>query len=249
MKKYFYYFLALSLFLVSCGDDDAITDNVQMNFQLEFEDEPLVMFEDVTYVTGEKMRFSRVSFFISDVAVTGDDGTTTVIREADYIDLTNSHADVVSAENGLDYSIEDLELDAYTSLSFNIGLTADQNTTVPADHSSDNILSRSAEFWSSWGSYVFVKLEGEIDKDNNGVYDAGETFSLHMGTDAVMRDISFNSNSGEKLNISLDLMTVFNNNGVTYDLINKPMIHTLTPETMISLDLLAGNLISGMEKK
>ena len=63
-------FLSMSIFLISCGGDD---DNTAViNLKLEYAGEPLVMFQEFDYPDGNKIEFSRISFYISDIELTTD---------------------------------------------------------------------------------------------------------------------------------------------------------------------------------
>jgi hypothetical protein len=64
-------------------------------------------------------------------------------------------------------------------------------------------------YWSWKPGYVFMKLEGRIDLDGDGLYmSAGETFSIHTGLNSLLRVISLPNPSAElasKYALKLDL--------------------------------------------
>ena len=237
MKKYLLALLSLS-FLISCGDDE---QQLNVNFQLEYNDEPLVMFQEYEYADagGFPIEFSRISFYISDVTMTID-GEEQLFSEADYIDLTESHSTLDKATEGFTYNIGATEGEA-SAISFNFGLTPEQNMTVPTDYPSTNALSRTAEYWTGWSSYVMYKIEGSMDLDGDGIKEM--PIALHMGTDNVTRFTS--GDYDESLTISLDIQKMFNCNGEIYDIESTPMIHNL--DQVDKAEQLADNLECALE--
>ena len=209
------------LILFSCGDDNK---DLVLNFKLENNSEPVVMFQEYEFggTGGLPFELTRFSFFVSDVNATID-GETQNFKEVDYVDLSESHSSLEKAQEGFEYMIGETEGEA-TAVSFNIGLTSDQNSTLPTDYPSSNVMSRTSEYWSGWNSYVFIKMEGNIDMDGDGVKEKG--FALHLGTDEVMRPTSGAYSDNQTL--TFDLQKIFSCNGDIYDIEGTPMIHSLS---------------------
>lgn len=237
--------LTLILGLSSCGSDD--NPGLALNFKLQYDNEPLVMFQDVTYPSGEIMQVKRVSFFVSNITVQNAEGIASQVSEVEYIDLTDSHIDITSAEQGLTMDLGSTDLLSYDEVTFNIGLNPQQNSTVPEDYRSSSPLSRSAEYWRSWESFIFIKLEGSIDYNQNGVTESTESFTLHMGSDAVMRDIAIDvANSESPVEINIDVKDIFENNNVIYDIEGGARLHTLDAPTLERMDFLADGLAAAI---
>lgn len=217
--------LFLTLLLISCGDD---TSQFDMNVQLSFEDSPLVIAQDYTYPDGRTIRFNRVSFFISDLRVS--DGIESVeLIEAQHINLTQSHLDADAAEIGFQVISENLDMPTISSATFNLGLTPNQNALAPNDYPTDSDLSNSAEYWIGWESYVFAKIEGLVDLDDDG--NPESTFALHLGSDDIMRSVTMEEidQNGDNytLDIDIDLLSIFERNGTVYDIVETTNIHSL----------------------
>ncbi len=241
-KNIVFAFLAigLSLCLSSCGGDDA--EDVQLNFKMTYGDDPLVMFEDVAFADGRMMQFSRISFFVSDVAISSN-GVSQGGLDVDYLMLSDSHLNLEAAQVGtpLKLSIEDGE--SFDKLQFNLGVTEDQNNSLPTDHTSSSPLSRTGEYWPGWESYIYAKFEGDIDLNDNGEYEPGETFSLHLGTEAAFRSIEIDlTESKENYDVLIDIEKVFNNNGESYDIDGMRQMHGLSDQTINNINFLADNL-------
>ena len=224
MKAYGLIISAIVL-LISCGNDNS---NFDMNIRLSYDDSPLIMTQDYSYPDGRTIRFNRVSFFISNLIVS--DGTEVKrLIDAQHINLTQSHIDESSAQAGYQVISSEVELPSINSVSFNLGLTPEQNGQAPSDYPIDSDLSNSAEYWVGWESYVFAKIEGLIDLDNDGIVES--TFALHLGSDEIMRtiDLATIDDSGDSydLKINLDVQDIFMDGTNTYNIVETTNIHSL----------------------
>jgi hypothetical protein len=228
------------LSFISCGDDE-IAD-AEIRFRLQYNDAPLVMFENVNYPDGKRMYFSRVSFFIEDFTVKGEENT--VLFERDYFDLADDHLSVGEAEQGTMIARATLAPGDYTA-SFTIGVDPAMNARVPAEFTSDNVLSNAAEYWPGWKSYVFAKVEGFIDVDGDDITETG--FALHLGGDEALRTINVTDKmaldkNNKTMYVDIDLSRMFMNNGSMYDIASNPQIHS--PEQNPLVQILADNLVT-----
>lgn len=236
--KLFTSLLLIALVFSSCGKDE---ETININFKLTYDDNPLVMFDEYDYPTGEKFNITRFSFYLSNLEFASTNEAVTVI-DAEYIDLTMSNIDTEASENGYDLSIDISEMPDYDRISFGIGLDAATNSTVPADYSSSNDLSLISEYWASWTSYIFVKIEGNIDLDRDGSLEQG--VALHLGANEAYRLLNYsNIVSGQDIEITIDLLDIFSD-GEVFDLANNPRIHNLNQMPLITqlMDNFAANV-------
>ena len=222
MKRLLLLLTLPSLLVFQGCKDDPIDLNIQ--FFLTYGDEPLVMLQDYTYPDGRLMRISRVSFYLSDVAVSTKDGNHEITDVA-FLDLTNSHATAESAARGYQYYSETLEIENPESLRFNVGLTNEQNSTSPADYTSDHPLSLTGEYWTGWQSYIYVKVQGMIDLDNDGEPETG--MALHLGSEPILRtmELNFPDDSGS-MDVVIDIKQFFEGDSI-FDIDSSPQIHSL----------------------
>jgi len=227
----------------SCGSSDIKELNI--NFKLEYDGEPLVFFEDVAYPDGRNFEFTRFSFYISEISLENESNST-LVKDVDYIDLTPSHSSLTAASEGYDYLLELPEKMSYQNVRFNIGLTDLQNDTKPEDYNSSSPLSLTGEYWSNWESYVYAKIEGRIDLDGDGISDG---VALHLGSSEALRNVFLeNLDSAEEVEITIDMKKVFERNGIIYDINATPRIHSLNQldQTNILMDnLKAAIILSG----
>lgn len=238
-SKLVLFLLFISLF--SCKKDETA---LLLRFQLQYEGQPLVMLNDYTYPDGKKIQFTRVSFFISELVAM--DGTESVqIKDVDFLNLSQSHGDVQGASEGFIFIDQNVPLESIDQLTFNIGLTEDQNRTVPADYSSGQPLARPGEYWIAWDSYIFAKIEGWIDLDEDGEVETG--IALHMGSDNVFRSKRIDVDQpANDLALVIDLAEVFFQDKM-YDISANPQLHSLSQ--LAAAEELADNLIQTIQLK
>ena len=219
----------------ACKDDGS---TVAINFRLTYNDAPLVMFDEYVYPDGKVIQITRFSFYLSQLSV-GQGEESKLLKDVDFINLTQSHATMEGSTNGYQYMTEEIELDGFDAIAFDFGLSETQNQKVPADFSSGHPLAQPGEYWLAWDSYIFVKIEGWIDLDSDNVAETG--IALHLGSDAVRRSISMPvSDAGKDLNFTIDLHSIFENGGKIYDIQANPQIHSLSQ--LPAAEELANNL-------
>ena len=116
------------------------------------------------------------------------------------------------------------------------------------DYPQNHPLFFSGEYWDSWDSYIFFKIEGKADVDMDGTKET--PIALHGGSNAAFRakdftmDFSVEAQKTTTLVFTIDVKDIFDNNGTVYDLVETPQIHSLSqiPQT----NELADNLKEAM---
>lgn len=224
-----------------CGDKE-VTGDLNIRFKLKYGDQPLEMFKEYNYpVSDEKMLFQRVSFFISNITLRSSEGDFN-LKDIDYLDLTQAHTDPVKA-NGFEYKLSGILARNYTSLDFGIGVPKESNALQPKDFKAGHILSSSAEYWSTWKSYIFFRPEGLIALD--GQTKPETSFALHLGADEAYRNFSINKSinitEGGVTNLDIEIdMKKFFDGKTLFDIHETQQIHSLFQLPII--DILADNL-------
>ena len=218
--------------------------DVEVAFQLTYDGEPLVMFQEYAYPDGKKITFSRFSFYLSDFQI--KDGTNSIATEnVDFVNLTNAHTDMAAAREGLLYLSDKFEISTLQEIEFNLGLREDQNDKVPADFATDHPQGKPGEYWLAWDSYIFAKIEGRIDLDGDDELETG--IALHLGSNNVMREIQLPvTNMGNKVTLQIDLRDVFEN-GTIYNIAENPQLHSLSQ--LPAAEELADNISQALKIK
>lgn len=199
--------------------------NLVLNWRLSYDGEPLVLFTPYSYDTFD-ITFTRFTTYISEIKL-GDMPTDDRIF---YATVGDSHVDADQAMRGYDLPVA-VSPGTYQGLQMGLGVNPTLNATRPSDWPSGHPLASSGEYWLSWASYVFTKVEGTIDLDGDGISD--RSFALHLGGDvayqSILTDATFTITEGEdtRVRIGLDIKDWFY--GVPdgpYDLIEEGSIHS-----------------------
>ncbi len=221
------------------------TGSVELNFKLLYNGAPLVMFEPYDYPDGKNMNFTRCSFYTSETKL---DGTT--INDIEFHNLTNSHASLPFANNGYTWKIDHVPTGNYNNISFNIGVPEALNNQDPGDFPSGHPLAKPAENWFSWMSFIFLKVEGKIDLDNDGI--AEEGIALHTGSNQALRNIALEypieveKNEIARINLVFDIYKLFDGADRIYPIEETPQIHTLSQ--LHAVEEISNNLTNAIYK-
>ncbi len=163
-----------------------VAGSLEMTFKALYANRPLIINNIYDY-NGKKIRFEKLQFFIAydgpslETAV-GDNTPKTAL-----IKLTNL-TDSVSAVEGVTVDIP-LASRNWSSINLGTGIPKTLNAKLPKDFSFPDGMSDSGNYWDSWQSYIFAKLEGKIDKDGDGLFETGIT--LHTGGNEVFTPLKY----------------------------------------------------------
>lgn len=199
-KSYILSTLLGFVLLVACTKEPSVTvetSSLKLSFTTNFDGEPIVMDEQNYTYNGNPIRFSKINFYLSELSLGGKE-----IIDVTFVDLTKTHTSEQDAQTGTVFNFSKIPVGAYNSLELGIGVPADLNRTKPNEYSTSHPLGsdNSSEYWEAWNSYIFVKIEGQYDSDNNG-FDANDVaFAYHVGQDEFYKKLS------NKFNLDLNLV-------------------------------------------
>ena len=198
----------------SCGKEPPLpidTAAINLSFRATYAGEMLILNQQNYDYEGKAVRFSKVNFYLANLAAVNDDGETE-LSEIQFIDLTLTHNTATDAQKGTVINFSRVPVGSYKFLKFGIGVPADLNKTNPSDYSSSHPLGadNSGEYWEAWNSYIFAKIEGQYDEDGSGNFDGNDiSFAYHIGMDRVYKEIELdniiNLNAGETTNLNFEL--------------------------------------------
>ena len=237
-----YFFLLLSfLVLASCGKDKE--GDLQMTFKGLYDNETLVMATALDYRADYPLRIDKSSFFLTSIFVVNSEGEEIELAEVELVDL--SYFDLNDALEGMSFDYEDLPAGSYEIICFTIGVNAGLNAMEPQDFPSTNPLSESGNYWLSWNSYIFSKLEGATDTLQNGSFD--QKFAYHTGSDALSRsiywDYDFQIEDDEATNLIfiVDHKELLQEGSDYLDIKNIPSNHT--PDDLENMEKIMDNFV------
>lgn len=210
--KWAYALLAVA-FIAACTKDDDTTDEpdpnankagIQLSYDFDFGTEPFNLNQAYVLDSGGTVRFTLATFYLSQPALMDDAGTATplmpeylIVRPDDISDdlgtVEPGHAHMFRLSIGIDEATN---------------TENGANGRQPTDFTDpDHPLAPQAEgmYWSWASGYIFVKIEGEVDYESDGVYD--NTFKYHLGTNPFRKDRSTmlhtSLDAGQTLDINL----------------------------------------------
>ncbi len=166
---------------------------LDLNFKATYANKPLVINKIYDY-EGKKIRFTRFQFFLtSDINYFGDakpTGQLSRVPIANLVNFTDAN-DSLKAANGITLKLN-MGSGNYTSMNFDLGVSKTLNAKLPKDFTPAEPMSDGGNYWTDWKSFIFVKLEGLMDKDGDGRFETGIT--LHTGGDEALATMKFDKN-------------------------------------------------------
>ena len=217
------FFLAV---LSACHDHNESTNSsLTVTYKANFASEQLTKYKNYAYGTSAiPLQFSRFSTYLSDIELLKSDGTSHRLTEIEFINFTPDNASSdLSATPAITYT--DVPEGDYTGLRIGYGVKGSLNAQNPADYKTGHPLAREDEYWSGWDSYIFNKIEGKADSENNGSLDIALLY--HCGSDAVYKVFEFaepiHVHAGDNaLAVNFDLEQVFRmDDGTYYDIVTN----------------------------
>ena len=229
------------LMLASCNNDDKV-GSLTLHFSPSFQGSPLKMFEPLDF-TGASydIRFSHLSMFVSDIELRKG-SSIEVLSDVELVDM--SFDDVTSAEEGFTIHFDQVPAQTYNEIKFGIGVPPDQNDQTPSEFPSGNPLSNTGYYWQAWLSYIFMKVEGQIETAQPGNFETN--FAYHTGTDGLYRvfstpiPIEINDGQNTDVFIEFDFADVLNN----VDIESEPQNHN--PQDSVQIGQIVNNLQSSI---
>jgi hypothetical protein len=152
-----------------------------------------------------RVRFTKFSFFITDVIAAG--ATMPQILESANVDFSTM-TDSAQAAKGWSIGASVPSGTTFQQLQMTIGVADALNAKRPGQYPLSSPLSDTDQYWATWNSFIFSKLEGVIDRDNDGRFESA--FTLHTGgaevakTIAVAKTILGGQTTEVQFNVSLD---------------------------------------------
>lgn len=227
VEKYMrvYLFIAFFFFIISCDkSENDLDSNLDLVFELRYDGELLASPTSLHNLNDSvQIRFSKVSFYLSDFKLVGKDGVLDLLDIIHVSFLQNIDGDAISETKQI--LSFDIPSGDYDSFSFGLGLTPEQNATEPSDYSAGSALSYTSEYWPAWKSYIFEKLEGAYKLRD----EPEESVALHVGADETYRvlewkdGITLSGNRGMQIVVPIDLKQILDG----YPLPEAPVLHML----------------------
>jgi len=233
MKMYPAFLLIFAVFLLaSCEpkNGSGLTDdlaNVSLNVKANYGSLPFVVNEVYDY-NGDQIRIQTLQFFVSEVSL-GKDNNDEEVDEVEFLDF-NTLTNPTMAAEGLAIGGGSVPTGSYPGINMGIGILPEYNSQTPDQFAPSHPLSETSRYWSDWNSFIFLKIEGSMDTDGDGMFD-DQNFVYHVGSDPtyegieISKNISLAKDQNMDLTLILDVEKLFVRDGVHLDIEASPMIH------------------------
>jgi len=233
MKKLlFFAFCSLFLF-AQCNRSkgDAI---LKLTFKPTFRDSILLMAQPYPCPDGDTMSISALNFFVSGIELTRENGKKVKIMEDDalYVDFSDIFT-TAQAQLGKSFILNEILDDGFTQISFSVGVVSSINSKLPADFPSSNPLGDDGNYWTAWDSYIFSRVEGNLDTSRNSSRTL--PFLYHAGVPDMLQTRTFTKtfatidNQTTELVFEVDAATMFYKPDNLLDIRTLNVSHTAAP--------------------
>jgi len=236
MRKYYALILvSLIFFAASCEKNNKpleLVGDFDLSFKAKFGDEALIMNKEYIYNGVLPIVFSKFNFYISDLSLLKNDCVSgqEELSEVELVDFSEININAESAEKGFTLKFKNVPKGDYVGVRMGIGVAPELNREDPSVFSASHPLGNPSQYWEGWKSYIFSKVEGRADTDDDGSLDLG--FAYHMGGNTAFRevcllkDMSLVEDELTMAYLALDLEKLFINNTDVFDIENTPGTHT-----------------------
>ncbi len=233
MKKLLFLAFASLFLFAQCNrtKGDAI---LKLSFKPTFNDSLLVMSQTYRCPDGDTMSIEALNFFISGIELTRENGKKVKIMEDDALYV--SFDDVLTtaqAQLGKSFTINEILDDGFTSISFSVGVVNNLNSKQPADFPSSNALGDDGNYWTAWDSYIFSRVEGNLDTSRSS--SSTLPFLYHAGVPEMLQARTFTKsfatidNQTTELIFEVDAADIFYKNDNLLDIRSLNVSHTAAP--------------------
>lgn len=233
----------------SSGSKGVDSATLELNFAAVYDQQPLMMYaQEYPYEAGIQMKLQLFQFYISSVKLVDANGNEgPELLDVALVSFENVQS-AEAAQKGISVMVDKVPVGNYTALKLGVGVNPVLNATQPSNYSAGHPLSQN--YWSAASSYVFAKIEGNADLENDGQFEQKLTF--HVGGNDRYRERNFEktmalkSGNTEKINFSIDLKSVLvdSKSGEFVDFSKVTQIHDGSASTAVFImDHLADGLI------
>jgi hypothetical protein len=197
LKSTSYIILFFTVILLnSCSKNESNNSNVSSNsIYLEFEAKVgSNTFElNRPYFVGpfnNKMVFSRFQYYISNVILTKEDGTTYIVpKDSSYYLITHNNNVLPKVE------LKNIPIGNYKSIQFMIGIDSISNLTIEPKLLPSALDPLNGMYWSWNSGYRFLVTEGTVQDSI--------AFKHHIGLQKNVKNLTFTSNTSAKVSSSV----------------------------------------------
>lgn len=243
-NRIFFLLFIASLFgaTTGCNRDNDASKDAQLEFEFRALYDGADLRENFSYSYGSHtVQFRTFTLFISDIEVIRD-GAATLLKDAIYLDFfpkssTSDQAEIIRHNFAL-------EPGDYSAIRIGLGVKPEYNDRRPSDFPTGHALTNELEYWLGWRSYIFTKIEGAGDSNQDGNMDYFTIY--HVGGNPTYRTLTFPLDlrikpGSNKVEATFDLKKAFTlPDGSLYDMLNNPATHSQPTELTVANAIMDG---------
>jgi hypothetical protein len=173
--------LLCALLITGCKTNNAGNAILALHIHTYLDSNEIVFGTSYPNPAGRNITVNRAEFYISNIVLTGTDGSLTAVSGT-----------VLVAPPAEDYIVGSIPVGNYKSITFNVGIPVTNNHDDPSAHGGGDPLSSqtpSMHFASNTDGYIFMAFEGLVDSSVSGTGTPSKPFSYHIGTDSLLRPV------------------------------------------------------------
>lgn len=231
---------AIMVLAFSCKPDpiDEDVGSIVLNFKANFDGETFMTFKEYELVDDLDVRMNEFNFYISDVVLLEAEGDDEIeLIDIEHVDLDFNTDEEEFAEAGYSKTIQNVSVGQYKGIKIGLGVSADLNRTTPTDddYGAEHPLAIENNYWPGWQSYIFMKLTGFADFNEDDDFENSEGIAYHTGSDdgyrevEIIQPIELAVDEEKTLSLEIDIkdLLVKANGELSFDMEATPNTHSL----------------------
>lgn len=220
MKKLILFLAAIALFTFSCKTDPTNScGTLDLQIEHQYNGQPFSLNTQYTSGQGNPIWFTGKRYYLSHIDAVRSDGSKIRLSEIEFVNTADGDIHSIS---------KTLPTGNYNGFELALGVDSTMNNQDPTVWPNDHPLSVYNGMYWTWGTmYIFSTIEGfEYDGTDS------TAFFIHMGTNPLYRpNLMVNQpfsvpESGTTQTIVVDIHTILNQSGYTFNLIDDGRSHT-----------------------
>ena len=233
MKKALFGLILIGLigFTACEPDDDKPKDQTpQLSFVFTpyYNDTEVQIAQLFTNDVGYPISLHNLAFYMSNLELIREDGTSVELSEIEIIDLRNMHRTLTF----------DIPSGEYAGLRFDLGVPAELNSpsnpefSIGAFDANHPLSESNGMFWDWQGGYRFFSLDGHFDTIPNTNAALPISFGFHSGSDSLYRVLpdfvypfQITHNDMKVISFGVNLNTFFKNGDSHIDIKHENQFH------------------------
>lgn len=239
--------ILITFILVGCKEDPPENNveevmQVRLNLVPTYDGQPFNFLSTYTTQEGYTVEFTKFNLILTDVK----NGSNVLARSMVY----------KFEDSPTLFWQGDGEYTQYPNLTADIGVGPDRNHEDPSALPADdplNILNTDDMHWGWNTGYIFLKIEGRADTTQAQSGQDIATFTYHIGSDQLLKNVTLNnlnwqsvSNSLYEANLTVDLYKVFDGDTADVDIQQNRTSHTMPGQEQLS-DIIISNFASSLK--